>query len=260
MIDTEILQDYSAEARELLDEMENSLIRLEEEGKSPELLDTIFRAAHSIKGSAEYIGLERTSTLTHGLETLLDRVRAGAMELTPELMEFLFRAKDRIAALIVEVTEFRKEQSDISTLMSELSSFLAGEMPEGPTIAGSIEPEPFLAATGDPELDEEEDIPVSETDTGEIISEVERMIDDEFQVDDFQAMPDSEDISEHVTDSGESDIFGDAEYLGPGVEADEAEFGAASDEASVEESIGRRGFGFDGRGPLYPGLGTGGLG
>jgi two-component system, chemotaxis family, sensor kinase CheA len=121
MIDTEILQDYSSEARELLDEMDHSLIRLEKEGDTKELLNNIFRAAHCIKGSAEYIGLERSSTLTHGMESLLDRLREGALELNPGIIDFLFRAKDTISALIQEVSEHHREKSEISPLMEELA-------------------------------------------------------------------------------------------------------------------------------------------
>ena len=57
-MDDEILREYASEARELLEEMDESLMRLEKEGASAELLNNIFRAAHCIKGSAEYIGLE----------------------------------------------------------------------------------------------------------------------------------------------------------------------------------------------------------
>jgi two-component system chemotaxis sensor kinase CheA len=124
MIDTEILQDYSSEARELLDEMDNSLIRLEKEGGTPELLNNIFRAVHCIKGSAEYIGLERSSTLTHGIENLLDRLREGVAQLTPEIVDFLFRAKDVISTLISEVAQEHVEKSEISGVMSELDLFL----------------------------------------------------------------------------------------------------------------------------------------
>ncbi len=126
MIDTEILQDYSSEARELLDEMDTSLIRLEKEGGSPEILNNIFRAVHCIKGSAEYIGLERSSTLTHGIENLLDRLREGLAELRPDIVDFLFRAKDVISTLISEVAKDHEEQSEISGVMSELESLLAG--------------------------------------------------------------------------------------------------------------------------------------
>ena len=124
MIDTEILQDYSSEARELLDEMDNSLLRLEKEGGTPEILNNIFRAVHCIKGSAEYIGLERSSTLTHGVENLLDRLREGLIRLDARMVDFLFRAKDTIATLIREVSQSYEEKSEISGMMTELEGFL----------------------------------------------------------------------------------------------------------------------------------------
>ena len=80
MIDTQILQDYCNEARELLEEMDSNLLLIEREGANPELLNNIFREVHCIKGSAQYIGLERSSTLTHGLESLLDRLREGVID------------------------------------------------------------------------------------------------------------------------------------------------------------------------------------
>ncbi len=124
MIDTEILQDYSSEARELLEEMDNSLMRVEKEGESPDLLNNIFRAVHCIKGSAEYIGLERSSTLTHGVENLLDRLREGAIRLDAQIIDFLFRAKDLISTLIMEVAEVHEEKTPISGIMEELDGFL----------------------------------------------------------------------------------------------------------------------------------------
>lgn len=132
MIDTEILQDYSSEARELLDEMDNSLIRMEKEGETPELLNNIFRAVHCIKGSAEYIGLERSSTLTHGIENLLDRLREGIMEMSPAIVDFLFRAKDIISTLITEVAQEHEERSEISTIMVELEGFLESSSVQPP--------------------------------------------------------------------------------------------------------------------------------
>jgi len=125
MIDTEIVQDYSSEARELLDEMDSSLMKVEKEGATPELLNTIFRAVHCIKGSAEYIGLERSSTLTHGVENLLDRVREGVLQLTPQIIDFLFRSKDLIALLIQEVAKHHEERSEISGMMAELEQFIS---------------------------------------------------------------------------------------------------------------------------------------
>ena len=140
MIDTEILQDYSSEARELLDEMENSLMRLEKEGTTPELLNNIFRAVHCIKGSAEYIGLERSSTLTHGVENLLDRIREGVLQLDAGILDFLFRSKDLILTLIAEVSADHVEKTTISAMMSELEGFLQGTPGTAPVTETRVEP------------------------------------------------------------------------------------------------------------------------
>ena len=144
MIDTEILQDYSSEARELLEEMDNSLMRVEKEGGSPELLNNIFRAVHCIKGSAEYIGLERSSTLTHGVENLLDRVREGAIGLDARIVDFLFRAKDLILTLIAEVAEQHQEKTPISGMMQELEEFLPKSSVRSP-ITSEPADEAFIA-------------------------------------------------------------------------------------------------------------------
>ncbi len=161
MIDTEILQDYSSEARELLDEMENSLMRLEKEGASPELLNNIFRAVHCIKGSAEYIGLERSSTLTHGIENLLDRMREGLLSPTPEILEFLFRAKDLILTLIAEVSQTQEEKTPISSIMSELESFLEGKPAAIPSISEPAQQEEALSAETTPFQEPEELSPLA---------------------------------------------------------------------------------------------------
>jgi two-component system, chemotaxis family, sensor kinase CheA len=144
MIDTEILQDYSSEARELLEEMDNSLMRVEKEGGSPELLNNIFRAVHCIKGSAEYIGLERSSTLTHGVENLLDRVREGAIGLDARIIDFLFRAKDLILTLIAEVSEQHQEKTPISGMMQELEEFLPKSSVRSPVTSEPAD-EAFIA-------------------------------------------------------------------------------------------------------------------
>jgi two-component system chemotaxis sensor kinase CheA len=140
MIDTEILQDYASEARELLEEMDHSLIRLEKEGATPELLNNIFRAVHCIKGSAEYIGLERSSTLTHGVENLLDRLREGIIPVDAPIVEFLFRAKDLILTLIDEVSREHEEKTTISAIMDQLETFLA-KPPSAPEALAAPKPE-----------------------------------------------------------------------------------------------------------------------
>ncbi|MFZ5868427.1 MAG: ATP-binding protein, partial [Thermodesulfobacteriota bacterium] len=152
MVDIEILQDYSVEARELLEEMDASLMRLEKEGGSPDLLNDLFRSVHCIKGSAEYIGLEHSSSLTHRLETLLDRLREGVIQLDRPIVELLFRSKDRLSKLIEEVAKDHAETSDIVDLMNELEGFL-GPAPRPPAVQA---PEPPPTSVADPGEEEAE--------------------------------------------------------------------------------------------------------
>src|SRR5579875_3179197 len=77
----EELQVFLAETDELLQGLDEQLVRLERAGASPALLQEVFRAAHTIKGGAAAIGHTRMATLTHALETLLDRLRVLAEEI-----------------------------------------------------------------------------------------------------------------------------------------------------------------------------------
>lgn len=140
MIDADILHDYISEARELLEEMEASLISMEREGGSPGLLNSVFRCVHCIKGSAEYVGLERSGALAHRVESLLDRLREGVLPVRPPVVELLFRVKDVIALLVEELAASQEEKTAIDTLMIELSHMLAEPGREAPA-----EPLPFVA-------------------------------------------------------------------------------------------------------------------
>ena len=83
------LQTFIAEARELLQDMEESLLRLESEPGDSDTLGAIFRAAHTIKGSAGLFGLEPVVGFTHIVEDVLDRVRDGAVGINSELVALL---------------------------------------------------------------------------------------------------------------------------------------------------------------------------
>ena len=84
-IDIELLPDYLVEAAEHLEEMESLLLNLADEPENIAVLDEIFRPIHSIKGAAQFIGLERSSRLAHRLEDLLDLLRKGEHPSSPEV-------------------------------------------------------------------------------------------------------------------------------------------------------------------------------
>ena len=71
------LKTFVIESRELLEGMEEALLRVEQSPDDADLINAIFRAAHTIKGSAGLFGLDHVVHFTHNAENILDRVRAG---------------------------------------------------------------------------------------------------------------------------------------------------------------------------------------
>ena len=94
---------FLAEVDELLQRLEESLVVLEQAPDDQALLNEIFRAAHTIKGSAATIGHTRMAALTHAMETRLDDLRKGTASVTPQLIEALLKALDVLKVLRDEV-------------------------------------------------------------------------------------------------------------------------------------------------------------
>lgn len=99
------LQTYIAEARELLEEMESALLTLENDPDNSELIGAIFRAAHTIKGSAGLFGLQPIVSFTHIVEDLLDQVRNQQLAITTTLIKDLLESRDHIELLVRLVAE-----------------------------------------------------------------------------------------------------------------------------------------------------------
>ncbi|ODV12639.1 MAG: chemotaxis protein CheA [Thiobacillus sp. SCN 64-317] len=99
------LQTYIEESRGLLDEMEGILLRLESEPQEEEAVNAMFRAAHTIKGSAGLFGLDAIVAFTHVVENVLDEVRGGTLAVNGELVELLLKCCDHIGLLISVVAE-----------------------------------------------------------------------------------------------------------------------------------------------------------
>jgi len=94
------LPAFVTEAREQIAMSEQLLLQLEDQPGNRELLDALFRCAHTVKGSAGIFGLDAVVGFTHHVETLLDQVREGAVALTPALSTLLLQCNDEILALV----------------------------------------------------------------------------------------------------------------------------------------------------------------
>ena len=106
---------FIAESRELLEDMESSLLALEQADDKTELINSIFRAAHTIKGSSGLFSLDHVVAFTHVVENVLDKVRAGTLAIGDDLVATLLLCCDHIKSLIDGVQAGQIEADEAST-------------------------------------------------------------------------------------------------------------------------------------------------
>lgn len=122
-------QTFIEESYELLQEMEDSLLGLEQTEDSSEAIDSIFRAVHTVKGSSGLFGLYSIVGFTHLVESILDQVRAGETNLEEKLVSLLLDCKDYVGHQIDsiedgEVTFTAEDRETEAELVNRLRDFL----------------------------------------------------------------------------------------------------------------------------------------
>lgn len=95
-----LVKGFISEARDLLESVVRHILELETDSANTALLNEIFRAAHTLKGSAGVVGLAAIQDVAHALEDLLEQLRSGAMAASPEIIDVLLAGFDAIQALV----------------------------------------------------------------------------------------------------------------------------------------------------------------
>jgi len=115
---------FFEEAGEHLSTLEEGLLKLEASPDDKELINGIFRSAHSIKGTGGALGFSDIAGFTHDLETVLDRMRNGEMLATAERVELLLRATDALTSLLDAAKEERQPGGEHHGIAQELQAQL----------------------------------------------------------------------------------------------------------------------------------------
>jgi len=119
---------FFEESREGLDAMEAGLLSLEEGNRDPETINSVFRAAHSIKGGAATFGFESIAGLTHVLETLLDELRAGKRPLEAAAVDAMLGSVDVLRALLREAEHGQAaDPAAVQAVTARLNAVLSGQ-------------------------------------------------------------------------------------------------------------------------------------
>jgi two-component system chemotaxis sensor kinase CheA len=154
-----LIATFQAEQREHLQTMTQALLALEQEpgSPSPAVLDELFRAAHSMKGSARVVGLTAVESLAHALEELLMGLRDGRLSFTRTLFDLFYQSLDAAELLLAQAeTGDTTPPAKVLALLARLENFAEEQRSEGaegitssphPLITSS--PHPFLPSSPD---------------------------------------------------------------------------------------------------------------
>jgi two-component system chemotaxis sensor kinase CheA len=157
----DLLSEFLTETSENLSTLDVELVRLEQNPNNPELLKSIFRLVHTIKGTCGFLGLPRLERVAHASENVLGRVRDGELLVTPGIVSVILQSLDRIKGILSELERTEKEpDGDDVELIDRLNAIAEGRdsgeaeappaAPPAPVVAAAPPPPPVAAAPPPP--------------------------------------------------------------------------------------------------------------
>jgi len=124
-MDEEYLQMFFDEAEEYIRDLNDDILILEENPENTEVINAIFRAAHSLKGMAATMGFDELTDLTHKLENVLDLIREEKIYLDAEMIDALFEGIDLINELVEDIKRTGRETTEVEGFLVSLDEKIA---------------------------------------------------------------------------------------------------------------------------------------
>ena len=194
----EILEDFLVEAFELIEQIDHDLIELEARPDDLELLNSIFRVAHTVKGSSSFLNFDVLTKLTHKMEDVLNKARHGELQITPDIMDVVLESVDKMKTLLNCIRDNGNDTAigmDIEPICARLAAVADGTAvqnsptPEqstpqaaAPEQSTPSEPAPAQAAPAAPaeqaapSMANQPEIDVNSLSDAEVEAEIERLL------------------------------------------------------------------------------------
>ncbi|WP_103585311.1 hybrid sensor histidine kinase/response regulator [Campylobacter concisus] len=181
----EIMEDFLIEAFELIEQIDHDLVELEANPEDLELLNRIFRVAHTVKGSSSFLNFDVLTELTHHMEDVLNKARKGELKITPDIMDIVLESVDMMKGLLESIRDNGSDAAagiDIKNICVRLTQISEGEAPsaaaEAPAAAPAPEPvkEPEPATPAEEAAPEVSDAELSKLSDSEVEAEIERLL------------------------------------------------------------------------------------
>ena len=187
----EIMEDFLIEAFEMVEQLDQDLVELENNPEDLELLNRIFRVAHTIKGSSSFLNFDILTSLTHNMEDVLNKARRAELKITPDIMDVVLQSVDLMKALLNAIRDNGTDANtgiDISDTVKRLQAISSGgatpsaqgaeaaqSAPETPAPQSSAAQSAPAIDTTNP-LADEPDLDYSSMSGDQVEAEIERLL------------------------------------------------------------------------------------
>ena len=179
----EILEDFLIEAFELIEQIDQDLVELEANPEDLDLLNRIFRVAHTVKGSSSFLNFDVLTKLTHHMEDVLNKARRAELKITPDVMDVVLESIDMMKALLHGIRDNGNDTDvgiDITDICNRLFAVSEGEDLSNieKVVSNEVESEPEVEteSASEPEVATESSKDVSDMNDDEVEAEIERLL------------------------------------------------------------------------------------
>ncbi len=176
----EILQDFLVESFELVEKLDEDLVELESNPEDLELLNGIFRVAHTVKGASSFLNFDVLTHLTHHMEDVLNRARHGELVITPDIMDVILESVDLMKQLLEQIRDTSSDGGiDVSACVARLDKITGGSGEvETPVVAAPEEKSTEETAVEEESAaaDDEDEIDYENMSPEEVEAEIERLL------------------------------------------------------------------------------------
>ncbi|MCR6591156.1 chemotaxis protein CheA [Campylobacter insulaenigrae] len=171
----EILEDFLVEAFELVEQIDHDLVELEANPEDLELLNRIFRVAHTVKGSSSFLNFDVLTKLTHHMEDVLNKARHNELKITPEVMDVVLESIDMMKTLLNSIRDNGNDTAiglDIAPICTRLTAVSEGESLDNVKAEVKVEEN----KQEEVKAEEQPDVDVNKLSDDEVEAEIERLL------------------------------------------------------------------------------------
>ncbi len=221
----EIMEDFLIEAFEMNEQLDQDLVELEHSPEDLDLLNRIFRVAHTIKGSSSFLNLNILTHLTHNMEDVLNRARKGEIKITPDIMDVVLRSIDLMKTLLVTIRDTGSDtnngkENEIEEAIKQLQAITSQNLEGAKETSGAKEtpqkevkeenkenkakaPTAENPASDNP-LADEPDLDYANMSTEEVEAEIERLLNKRQEADKERRAQKKQEAKQEVTPTKEA--------------------------------------------------------